>query len=91
MMLLDIASLMRDDCIMTNRNDINARRIDALRTLADAMLESPDMLAAIESFRDLLTPIDFDALCFSIDICPMHLTDTDTCADDELTDCRDLR
>ena len=81
-----------DDYAMTNnRNDINARRIAALHALADAMLDNPDALAAIEPLRDLLTTIDFDALCFSIDICPIHLTDTDTCADDDLDICRDLR
>lgn len=74
-----------------DRNDINARRLTALRDLADALLDNPDMLDAITPLQQLLTPIDFDALCFSIDICPIHLTDTDTCADDELDDCRDLR
>ena len=79
---------------MTNtppRNFINDRRMTALHALADAILDHPDNLLMIEPLRSLMTPIDFDALCFSIDICPIHLTDTDTCADDDLDDCRDLR
>jgi hypothetical protein len=62
-----------------------------IAALATAMLDNPDCLDMIELLRPIMTPTDFYALCAMTDICPIHLTDLDTCADDDLDDCRDFR
>ena len=48
----------------------------------------PDALAElIEPLATLLAPALFAHLCEMLDFCPEHLTDIDSCYDDEL-DCR---
>lgn len=70
---------------MTNNTDL---RTDSLSTLADHLLDSADNLdLLLAPLRLLMTPLDFNELCAMIDICPIHMTDIDTCLDDDL-DCR---
>jgi hypothetical protein len=47
-----------------------------------------DLIIAI---ADLLPPFLAADLCLAFDICPIHHTDLDSCADDDLDACADLR
>lgn len=78
---------------MNNNNRIDAptdERDSALDTLANRMMINNDDIDfdAILAMQFLLIDRDFAELCARFDICPIHHTDTDTCADDELP-CRD--
>jgi hypothetical protein len=59
-----------------------------LDLIADTLLDQPeDMMENVEAFRTILTFDGFVRLCLRMDVCPVHLTDTDTCADDNRADC----
>jgi hypothetical protein len=54
-----------------------------LTALAQWMLEEPARLDLIENARRMLSADAFMDLCSMLEVCPIHLSDTDSCADDE--------
>lgn len=70
---------------MTNQSN------PAIDTLATNLLHANalDLHATLTALRALLTDDDFADLAATCDICPTHMTDIDTCRDDNL-DCDSL-
>lgn len=64
-------------------------RINAIATLIAS--SDIDFCELIELLHPLMPFPDYCALALQLDICPMHITDLDSCADDELTECAHLR
>jgi hypothetical protein len=65
---------------------------DFMIDMIDAITDDPaPMPTAIRALLACLTTDDRNTFMINLDICPMHLTDTDSCADDDLTDCAALR
>jgi hypothetical protein len=50
-----------------------------------------DVIAGVEAARLILTPQAYEALCSHLDVCPMHVCDLDTCADDGRQECIQYR
>ena len=61
---------------------------DRIRNLAAILInaEEIDSFELIIELRPALTPRAFATLCLAADLCPIHETDLDSCADDDL-DC----
>lgn len=66
----------------------NAPAIDTRITdaIADFILKSDDLdiSETLEIAATILTATAFRNLCAALDACPTHLSDLDTCRDDEL-------
>jgi len=50
-----------------------------------------DILPLLESLQLITNPDDFNSICSMIELCPMHICDERICADDEITECANLR
>jgi hypothetical protein len=73
---------------MTNSNN------PLIDPFARAMIDNLDadaMLDMIDSLATRLPERDFNALCNAIELCPMHRCDYRICADDNITECADIR
>jgi hypothetical protein len=70
----------------------NNEKPSAMPALAEALIaHDVDIPEAITALRIDLTPAAFTELALLLDCCPIHMTDLDSCADDDLDDCKHLR
>lgn len=70
---------------MTTMTTTTTTAVDAV---ADAMVTG-DALGALLPLKHLLAPPVFADLCGALDVCPVHVTDLDTCADEGRSNCGD--
>lgn len=76
---------------MTNHN-IELAAIDrAAAHLLELLERDIDILETLELMRPLIPPFAFSLLCFSIELCPMHICDDRICADDQNPECAAYR
>lgn len=64
--------------------DMITRDDDAFDDFLTAMIETDDL-------DSIFTPAAIETILLSFDCCPIHRTDLDSCADDELTECARFR
>ncbi len=65
---------------------------DRIRNLAATLINhTDDPFETIIELRPALTDHAFKILCLAADLCPIHESDLDSCADDDLPECADLR
>jgi hypothetical protein len=67
--------------------------LDTLIAICAAAQDSDaiEFYDAILELRPLLDQRQFELLCCAFEICPIHECDFDTCADDDQSECEELR
>lgn len=80
-----------NDPTLTHDDAASRELTDALLTLLANFAFESDPYDTMLALRPMLTDPAFYDFCRTLDACPIHMTDLDSCADDDLTECAHLR
>jgi hypothetical protein len=61
----------------------NTNNVPDLSALHNAIDNADDMIAVLDELKLIVPAHVFEALALAFDICPVHVQDLDSCADDD--------